>query len=144
MSDRHDPLAAFTRQETHAAISQSVHGRRREKTQSKMTCDEAQELITGLIDGELRDPELGSLTMHLEGCSRCRLSLEVERSLKQAVHNSAMRLRAPSKLRDRILSDQSASSEKRRLVGWRHYLPPMGHFARPALAAAVLLVIMLP
>jgi hypothetical protein len=29
-------------------------------------------------------------------------------------------------------------------VGWRHYFPPIGHFARPTLAAAVLLAIMLP
>jgi anti-sigma factor RsiW len=109
-----------------------------------MTCDEAQELITGLIDGELRDPELGSLTLHLEECSRCRFSLEAERDLKQAIRASAMHMRAPSLLRDRILLDRSTSSEKRRLVGWRHYLPPIAHFARPALAAAVLLAIMLP
>ena len=109
-----------------------------------MTCEETQELITALVDGELLDPELGSLKSHLEGCARCRLSLEAERGLKQSIHDSAMRMRAPGKLRNRILTDRSIFPANRRAVGWRDYLPSMGHFARPALIAAIFLAIVLP
>jgi anti-sigma factor (TIGR02949 family) len=110
-----------------------------------MTCDEAQELITALVDGELADPELGSLTFHLEGCSRCRFSLEAERRLKQAIRGSAMRIDAPGNLRDKILLDQRNFTGKNRPArDWQRYLLPIYHFARPALAAAVLLVIVIP
>jgi len=110
-----------------------------------MTCSEAQKLITGLVDGELLDSERNFLTTHLAECDRCRFSLEAERRLKQSLQHSAMGLRVPSKLRDKILSDprifpqkSSAGESSQRYVSLTH------RFVRPALAAAVLVAILLP
>ena len=108
-----------------------------------MTCEEAQELITALVDRELLDPERSSLESHLQGCLSCRVAVEEERLLKQTIRGSAERMRAPGELRDRILSDRRIFPEKNR-TGWRGRLWPMPNLARPAFAAAVLLAIALP
>ena len=36
-----------------------------------MNCDEAQELITALVDQELDQAERSALEAHIEGCSGC-------------------------------------------------------------------------
>ena len=108
-----------------------------------MTCEEAQELITALVDRELLDPERGSLESHLQQCPSCRLAVEEEQLLKQTIRGRAERMRAPSELRDRILSDRRIFPDKSR-TRWQDRLWPMPHLARPALAAAVLLAIALP
>jgi anti-sigma factor RsiW len=108
-----------------------------------MTCEEAQELITALVDRELLDPERGSLESHLQQCPGCRFAVEEEQFLKQTIRGRADRMRAPSALRDRILSDRRIFPDKSR-ARWHDYLSPMSRLARPALAAALLLVIALP
>jgi mycothiol system anti-sigma-R factor len=108
-----------------------------------MTCEETQELITALVDGELLDSERGSLESHLQECARCRFAVEEEQLVKQTIRNSAERIRAPGELRDKILSDRRIFPEKSR-TGWRDRLWPMPKLARPALAAAVILAIALP
>ena|SRR5688500_139948 len=108
-----------------------------------MICEEAQELITALVDRELLDPERGSLESHLQQCPSCRLAVEEEQLLKQTIRGRAERMRAPGELRDRILSDRRILPEKSG-TRWQDHLWPMPHLARPALAAAVLLAIALP
>jgi anti-sigma factor RsiW len=108
-----------------------------------MTCEEAQELITGLVDRELFDPERASLESHLQECPRCRFDLEREQLLKQTIRGSAERMSAPRALRDRILSDRRVFPVKRR-SRWQDYIWPIPHLARPALAAGLLLAIALP
>lgn len=108
-----------------------------------MTCEEAQELITALVDRELLDPERGSLESHLQECPHCRFAVEQEQLLKQTIRGRAERMRAPGELRDRILSDGRIFPDKSR-TRWRDRLWPMPNLARPALAAAVLLAIALP
>ncbi|HEY2922350.1 MAG TPA: zf-HC2 domain-containing protein [Candidatus Binatia bacterium] len=108
-----------------------------------MTCDEAQELITALVDRELLDPERGSLESHLQGCPSCRVAVEQEQLLKQTIRGCAERMRAPSELRDRILSDRRIFPKKSH-TRWQDYIWPMPHLARPALAAGLLLAIGLP
>ena len=54
-----------------------------------MTCEEAQELITGLVDRKLLDPERASLESHLQECPRCRFAVEREQLLKQTIRGSA-------------------------------------------------------
>ena len=108
-----------------------------------MTCDEAQELITALVDRELLDPERTSLESHLRECPDCRLAVEQEQFLKQAIRGRAQRMSAPHALRDRILADHRVFPEKshprRRDHAW---LTP--GFATPALAAALILALALP
>ena len=108
-----------------------------------MTCDEAQELITALVDRELLDPERTSLESHLRECPDCRLAVEQEQFLKQAIRGRAQRMSAPHALRDRILADHRVFPEKshprRRERAW---LTP--GFGTPALAAALMLALALP
>ncbi len=108
-----------------------------------MTCQEAQDLITALVDREPLGPERDSLETHLQECSRCRIAEEQEQLLKQTIRGRAQRMRAPGELRDRILSDQRIFPEQSR-TRWQDYIWPMPHLARPALAAGLLLAIALP
>jgi mycothiol system anti-sigma-R factor len=70
-----------------------------------MTCEEAQEYITPLVDRELSGIERSSIEGHLQECSRCRSIYETERTLKQAVSAAGTEFSAPAELRHRILSD---------------------------------------
>jgi anti-sigma factor (TIGR02949 family) len=106
-----------------------------------MTCEEAQELITALVDQELFGTERSSLEAHLDECARCRLVLGKERALKQAMRAAGRSIHAPSQLRARILADRRIFPETRQ---WWDYLWPAPHIARPALAVALFLAIVLP
>jgi hypothetical protein len=110
-----------------------------------MTCDEARELITALVDHELRHPERSALENHLGECSTCRRVEEEERALKTEIRAAGDRLRAPLHLRSRLLSDRRIFPEKRRTRPvWQNYIWPGVHIRRPALAIAALLVLALP
>jgi anti-sigma factor (TIGR02949 family) len=110
-----------------------------------MTCAEAQELITALIDQELGQAERSSLEEHLSECSGCRLAIEEESALKNKIREAAGRINAPGNLRSRILSDPRIFPEKSRSARrWRDYLRPMPPLLRPILAFALLLAIALP
>jgi anti-sigma factor (TIGR02949 family) len=110
-----------------------------------MTCAEAQELITALIDQELGQAERSSLEEHLSECSGCRLAFEEEAALKQKIREAARRINAPGHLRTRILSDPRIFPEKNRSARrWQDYLRPMPSLLRPILAFALLLAIALP
>jgi anti-sigma factor (TIGR02949 family) len=108
-----------------------------------MNCDEAQELITALVDQELDQAERSALEAHLEECSGCRLAFEEELALKQKIRQAGERVHAPALLRSRILSDRRIFTEKSR-TRWQDYIWPLSRLARPALAAGLLLAIALP
>ena len=110
-----------------------------------MNCDEAQELITALVDQELRDPERGSLEVHITECARCRLAREEEQALKQAIRKAGQGILAPDGFRDSILSSPSIFPEEGRSArSWPDYIWPMAPMLRAALAIAVLLALALP
>jgi anti-sigma factor (TIGR02949 family) len=110
-----------------------------------MTCAEAQELITALIDQELDQAERFSLEAHLSECPGCRLVFEEESALKQKIREAARRINAPDDLRSRILLDPRIFPEKNRSTRrWQDYLRPMPTLLRPILAFALLLAIALP
>jgi anti-sigma factor (TIGR02949 family) len=111
-----------------------------------MTCAQAQDLITALIDQELGQAERSSLEEHLSECSGCRLAFEAESALKQKIREAARGINAPGHLRSRILSDPRIFPEKRRSARrWQDYLRPMPPpLLRPILAFALLLAIALP
>jgi anti-sigma factor RsiW len=108
-----------------------------------MTCEEAQEFITGLVDGELTDSERSSLEIHLRGCPSCRAAVEQERLLKQTLHGHAERVTAPASLRDRILADHRVFP-KRVAAPWHGHGWRLSRPAGAALAAALTLAIALP
>src|SRR5262245_37655 len=145
MPDRHHSLAAFARQKTSAAIPQRLCSRRRKRIEAQMTCEEAQELITAWVDGELLDPERSSLGTHLVECVGCQRTLEEERALKQAIRGYRERIHAPDELRRRIVSDQRIFSEQKPSPhGWRDYIRTLPLPVSAALAAVLLLAIALP
>jgi hypothetical protein len=109
-----------------------------------MTCEEAQELITALVDRELLDPERSSLKLHLQECAVCRLALEQEQALKQAIGGAGERIHAPSDLRHKIVSDQRIFPDKSRSARrWRDYSWLKPQLAHPALAAALVAIAIL-
>jgi anti-sigma factor RsiW len=113
--------------------------------QINMTCEDAQELITALVDAELREPERSSLENHFKACTRCRFAFAQEQGLKRAIYGAGTDLRAPAELKEKLLSDprifgELPASEK----SWRDYLKPARFVLRPALVAALLLIIALP
>jgi hypothetical protein len=110
-----------------------------------MTCAEAQELITALIDQELGQAERSSLEEHLSECSGCRLAFEDESALKKKIREAARGINAPGHLRGRILSDPRIFPEENRSTRrWHDFLRPMPPLLRPILAFALLLAIALP
>lgn len=78
MPDRHGSLAALSRKKLNAKVSDRIHCWGTRKTQVKINCEQAQELITALVDRELDQAERSTLEAHLEECSGCRLAFEEE------------------------------------------------------------------
>ncbi len=110
-----------------------------------MTCEEAQELITGLVDGQLRDPERAALESHFKACTKCRFAYAQEENLKREILNAGAELRASPALRELLLSDPRifgnvASPAKSwfKRPAWKNPI------LRPAFALAVLSLIAIP
>jgi hypothetical protein len=101
-----------------------------------MLCDEAQELITAELDGELAAHEAVALESHLKGCELCRAARAAESRLKQQLKRAGRSIAAPAPLRDVVEATISKGRESaqpgRRSRQW---LGPWSW--RPALAAAL-------
>ena len=109
-----------------------------------MNCDEAEELITALVDRALPDSDAASLEAHLKGCANCRRVLHEERSLKQAVQRIGERVRAPESLRAKIISDTRIFPERSRPARpWRDFIWPTLLGYRPALGGALVIAVVL-
>jgi anti-sigma factor RsiW len=67
-----------------------------------MRCDEAQELITGLVDGELTVTERVATEEHLAECHNCRAQFERETALKCDMKLAASAVVVPQTLREKI------------------------------------------
>ena len=109
-----------------------------------MKCEEAQELITGLVDNELGAAERVLIETHLKECPNCQLSYRNEMALKQQIRSAAASVTMPAHLRERlvVLSGQGSSEPKSERGGWI----PMGWLAFPRLriafvAAALILLV---
>src|SRR5918994_2827176 len=116
MPNRHGSLAALSRKKINAQVSDRIHCWGTRKTQAKINCEQAQELITALVDQELDQAERSALEAHLEECSGCRLAFEEELALKRKIRQAGERMHAPALLRNRILSDRRIFPEERQPV----------------------------
>lgn len=67
-----------------------------------MRCDEAQELITGLADGELTADERGAIEAHLHECRNCEAALSLEVELKKQTRAVVEGVTAPRDLQQRL------------------------------------------
>ena len=110
-----------------------------------MNCEEAQQLITALVDNELdREPRSG-LEAHLDDCSGCRLAFEEELALKRKIRQAGERMHAPALLRNKILSDRRIFPEERQPVRrWLENLWPSAPVYQTALALTVVVLLLLP
>lgn len=110
-----------------------------------MNCDEAQELITALVDQELDQAKRLTLEAHLKECAGCRLGFEEELALKQKIRRAGARMHAPALLRDKILSDRRIFRAKRRSARqWLETLWPASPVYQSALALTVLVLLIVP
>jgi Putative zinc-finger len=67
-----------------------------------MRCDEAQELITGLVDDELATTERAAVEGHLAECYDCTAQYQRETALKRATKLAASAIVVPQALREKI------------------------------------------
>src|SRR5437867_2390799 len=67
-----------------------------------MHCDEAQELITGLVDDELTAIEKAAVEEHLAECHDCTAQFEREMALKRDIRLAARAIVVPQDLREQI------------------------------------------
>ena len=110
-----------------------------------MKCEEAQKIITALVDEELSRQERTSIEAHLEDCPRCRWAYEQERTLKREIHKVGASLSAPARLERKILNDYGiAPTDLESSRGWNKVALPFRPFLHPAFGLAVLLIVLLP
>ncbi len=110
-----------------------------------MTCKEAEELITALVDNELNDLERQATDSHLKNCLNCQYVYEQEKELKKQLYSIGARVSAPSDLRAKILSDHRIlpqATEPSR--GWKGFSWAPQFITRPAFVVAVLMVLLVP
>jgi len=107
-----------------------------------MKCEEAEELISALVDNELSDPERFSIEGHLRDCPRCRRVYEWARDLNSEIRMVSAGMIAPVDLRRRILSDQRTMAKGAGSSnGGSRAMLRLQPFLRPALASALLVIL---
>lgn len=107
-----------------------------------MTCDQTLNLLTPLVDNELPAAERAAIEEHLQECSNCRFAYAREAALKQGVRSAGAMITAPNELREKILSDRRVFPP--RAVTEKEPHPWIRVFTRPALALALLVLVLLP
>jgi anti-sigma factor (TIGR02949 family) len=92
--------------------------------EQKMKCEEAQELITGLVDNELSTQESALITAHFGECAECPRSFSREYALKRLLRNAATTIHAPTELRGKILRERKRHTRWAWLSEFSQGLPP--------------------
>jgi anti-sigma factor RsiW len=110
-----------------------------------MKCEDAQELITALVDDELASEDRLSIESHLRECRTCRFIQEQESALKSEIQAAGARVTAPPHLREKILAGYRGFPAGRETEGrsaaWSWLALPG---FRPALALIVLVTVLFP
>lgn len=108
-----------------------------------MNCEQIREWITALVDNELSKEERAAVEEHIDACRECHEAYDRERVIKQQVRLAAANMTAPAALRQRV--EQAARSSDHWRRGW-HKLKDLlaAPFVRPALAVAILLLVVYP
>ncbi len=107
-----------------------------------MNCQDAQELISGLVDDELTIEERRTIDAHMTECRNCQLTYKDEIVLKQHLHAAGASLTVPADLREKILAlgktgGPEPADEGGQVKTW---LPFSGF--RPAVALGALVVVL--
>ena len=105
-----------------------------------MSCQRAQELIHGYMDGELDLSGSVEIEQHIQECQVCTSAYRSQTALRSTLKSSSLYYPAPEKLRKRIRSSlrQEAKSEARQhTFGWR-WLPVAASLAFMVLIGVVI------
>lgn len=106
-----------------------------------MRCDEAQELITARVDGELSADEQHAIEAHLKICDLCRQGFTAESYLKRQTKLAGRGITAPATLRQAIegrIAGRRPIFKGRSIKSVRRWFDISGW--RPAFAMALLLL----
>jgi anti-sigma factor RsiW len=109
-----------------------------------MKCEQAEELISALIDDELSDPERSSIEGHLKDCPKCQRAYEWGRVLNREMRTVSASVVAPVDLRQKILSDQRGTTkEAESSKGRSKLIFRLQPFLRPTFASALLVILVI-
>jgi len=109
-----------------------------------MECEQAEELISALIDDELSDPERSSIEGHLKDCPKCQRTYDWGRGLNREIRTVSASVVAPVDLRQRILSDQrTTTKEAESSKGRSKLILRLQPLLRPAFASALLVILVI-
>src|SRR5215813_620535 len=109
-----------------------------------MKCEQAEELISALIDDELSDPERSSIEGHLKDCPKCQRAYEWGRVVNREMRTVSASVVAPVDLRQQILSDQRATTkEAESSKGRSKLILRLQPFLRPTFAFALLIILVI-
>src|SRR5262245_49592080 len=109
-----------------------------------MKCEQAEELISALIDNELSGPERSSIEGHFRDCPRCQRAYEWGRTLNSEIRTASASVVAPVDLKQRILSDQrTTTKEAESSNGGSKLILRLQPFLRPAFASALLVILVI-
>ncbi|MGH7798219.1 MAG: anti-sigma factor family protein [Candidatus Binatia bacterium] len=108
-----------------------------------MNCEQAQEWITALVDNEVSAEERAAIERHIGACRQCQQAYEQERAIKQQVRLASAIITAPAALR------QAVEGAGREPSSWLRVRRKLEEFltmpyVRPALAVALLLLVIYP
>lgn len=110
-----------------------------------MTCEEARDLITALIDHELSVEEGANIQKHLESCSTCQTDYREEERLKTQLRIASSYLKAPAELRQRILGEAGILAAPDRIRPfWQDLLLASRTLLRPAFLVAMVVLLIVP
>lgn len=109
-----------------------------------MECEQAEELISALIDDELSDPERSSIEGHLKDCPKCQRTYDWGRGLNREIRTVSASVVAPVDFRQRILSDQrTTTKEAESSKGRSKLILRLQPLLRPAFASALLVILVI-
>jgi hypothetical protein len=107
-----------------------------------MKCEQAEELISALIDHELSDPERAAVESHLKACPNCRRFYEWGKALNIEIRAVGAGVVAPAGLRQTILSNQPTKAKEAESSSARRGLVlRLRPFLRPVFASALLVIV---
>ena len=87
-----------------------------------MSCQRAQELIHGYVDGELELARSLEVEQHIHECDVCARTYRNQTALRSSLKHDSLYYSAPEKLKKRIQSSlrkESRSEVSQRAFGWR-------------------------
>src|SRR5215467_4193056 len=106
-----------------------------------MNCEQAEELISALIDNELSGLERSSIEGHLKDCPKCQRAYEWGRVLDREMRTVSASVVASVDLRQRILTDQRTSTKESKSTLRSRLLLQFQSFVRPAYALALIAIV---